>query len=63
MRHYAVDDEAPTRWTVVDTAGRTVARAVLPPRFRVVRVDGDRVLGRWRDADDVEYVGVFALRR
>ena len=63
VRAYVADDDAPTRWTVLDTLGRTVARATLPARFHVVRVDGDRVLGRWRDADDVEYVGVFALRR
>lgn len=63
IRAHPAADAEPGRWTVFDSAGRVVAHATLPPRFDVVEIRGDRVLGRWRDADDVEYVGVFALRR
>lgn len=63
VRATVTDETAPTRWVVLDTLGAVVAGATLPPRFHVVHVAGDRLLGRWQDADDVAYVGWFTLRR
>ncbi len=68
-----VDDEDPTDdpnrrvgapgWNVISTEGTHVGRAVLPAKFRVYQIDADRVVGVSTDADDVEYVRVYGLRR
>ena len=50
-------------WTVFDTAGRVVATASTPSTLRVRRVGRDYVLGLMSDADGVERVLVFPLRR
>jgi hypothetical protein len=50
-----------TRWTVVDAAGRPAAVVTFPPRFDLHELGDDFVLGRWRDAQDVNYVQLYHL--
>jgi hypothetical protein len=51
-----------SRWTVVDSAAHPIAAVVLPPRFDLHEVGDEFVLGRWRDAQDVNYVRLYRLR-
>jgi hypothetical protein len=55
-----VGDE-PSRWLVLDSAGTLMADVALPPRFDLHEAGGDYVLGRWRDADDVNFVHRYPL--
>lgn len=49
----------PTRYLVLDAAGGVRARVSLPPRSRVLSVQGAWVMVALRDEDDVERVGVI----
>ncbi|HEU6451837.1 MAG TPA: hypothetical protein VFT57_10480 [Gemmatimonadaceae bacterium] len=62
VRAYSNGEDA-EHWLIIDRSGVVADRATLPPRFDIVAVAGDHILGRWRDVDDAQYVGVFALRR
>lgn len=46
---------------VLDQSGKIVARLKLPERFTVFQVGSDFVLGKGRDADDVEQVQLYRL--
>jgi hypothetical protein len=48
---------------VFDSTGRAAATVRLPDRVRAFQFARDRVLGRWQDEDDVEYVRVYGIRR
>lgn len=63
IRTYSDAQEDAEHWLILDTSGVVADRATLPPRFEIVAVAHDRILGTWRDVDDVQYVGVFSLRR
>lgn len=52
-----------SRWSVFDAAGRWMARAEGPPRFRPFQIGGDWVLGRYTDDDGVEHVQLLRLVR
>lgn len=53
----------PAQWLIFDSKGALIARADLPPRLRIFEIGRDFVLGMHPDADDVERVVVYALRR
>ncbi len=53
----------PRRYFVFDEAGRLTARAAMPPRSRPMAIRGDRILALWRDADDIEHVRIYRVRR
>jgi hypothetical protein len=75
VAEFAVDDEVPigtgelpspsreVRWSVVGADGRWRGDALLPPRFTLLDAGPDWVLGVARDADDVEQVVLYRLRR
>lgn len=63
IRAYSEAQDEAEHWSILDTSGVVTDRATLPPRFEIVSVARDRILGTWREADDAQYVGVFALRR
>jgi hypothetical protein len=46
---------------VLDAAGRAVAVIDLPPRFELHEAGAGYVLGRWRDADDVNFIHLYPL--
>ena len=46
---------------VLDQSGKIVARLQLPERFTVFQVGSDFVLGKGRDADDVEQVQLYRV--
>jgi len=57
-----IGDDAP-RWIVVDSAGRAIATLDLPPHFELHEAGTDYVLGRWRDADDVNFIHLYPLNK
>ena len=46
-------------WTVLDPAGRILARITLPEQLSPLAVGEDWVLGRWTDELGVQYVALF----
>jgi hypothetical protein len=50
-------------WTVFDTAGAPIAAIETPVNFDVHEIGTDYVLGRWRDADDVNFIHLYAIER
>ena len=48
---------------VIDASGRFLGSVALPPKFTLFQVGADLILGRARDADDVEQVQLFRLIR
>ena len=51
------------RYAVFDSTGTLLGRVVMPDRFTPFWVGRDAVAGVWKDADDVEYVRVYELRK
>jgi hypothetical protein len=50
-------------WRVFDAGGQWLGDVVLPARFVPTQVAGDRLVGVWRDAMDVERVRVYGILR
>lgn len=63
LRIYPLDPGDPTRFAVTDSAGRFRAWVDGPPRFTPSWIGHDRILGLWRDPDDVFHVRMYPLRR
>ena len=55
-------DETAT-YAVFDDSGRLLGRVTMPEDFRVGSVGADAVYGVWKDADDVEHVRAYRLRK
>jgi hypothetical protein len=51
------------RYAVVDLTGRFLGRVTMPPNFRASHIGMDVVYGVWKDADDVEHVRGYPLRK
>lgn len=51
------------KYAVFDSAGALLGRVVMPDRFTPFWVGRDAVAGVWKDADDVEHVRVYGLRK
>ncbi|HET7583686.1 MAG TPA: 6-bladed beta-propeller [Gemmatimonadaceae bacterium] len=50
-------------WSVFDTAGRYQGTITMPPRFDLLEIGSDYVLGTWKDDLDVEHVRMYPLRK
>ena len=62
FREYVVDPDGPVRYVVADSTGRFKAFALGPARFTPSWIGADRVIGLWRDPDDVVHVRGYRLR-
>ncbi|HRP07495.1 MAG TPA: hypothetical protein PLL69_03315 [Gemmatimonadales bacterium] len=51
------------RWTVLDPDGRWLGFVTTPARFQVQQITRDRMIGVWRDGNDVEHLQVYRLDR
>jgi len=51
------------RFVVFDSTGRAIARVQCPERMRPYEVGPDRIIGLWRDPDDVQHVRVYRVER
>ena len=56
-------DSIPQRWTVLDSTGAWLGSVTMPRRLEVHQITTDRVVGVWRDENDVEYVRVYRFKR
>jgi hypothetical protein len=67
VRDFSVADPAgkavASRWTVFTRSGQIVARATLPAGFELFHIARSSIVGRVRDAYDVEYIQVHQLER
>lgn len=61
VQEYRPSWERDVSWQVFAPDGRWLGRVRTPPRFRLLQVGEEFVLGRWLDEDDVEYVRVYGL--
>lgn len=61
-RVYARPDAAHAEWVIFER-GRWVARLTVDAAFQLLAIEGDRVIGVWRDDLDVEIVRMYRLRR
>ena len=50
-------------YAVLDSTGAFLGRVTFPDRFEPRTIGADRVAGVWKDADDVEHVRVYSIRR
>lgn len=56
-------DSIPPRWTVLDRDGRWLGSVTTPRGVVVHQITKDRIVGVWRDPNDVEQVRIYRLRR
>jgi hypothetical protein len=61
VQEYHWDATLPKQYAVFDTRGVWLTSVSMPPRFTPLFIDRDRVVGRWLDPDDVEYVRVYRI--
>jgi len=52
-----------TTYAVFDESGRLLGRVIMPNDFRASSIGADAVYGVWKDADDVEHVRAYRLRK
>ncbi|HKP28648.1 MAG TPA: hypothetical protein VJU15_04570 [Gemmatimonadales bacterium] len=50
-------------YAVFDSSGAFLGRVTFPDRFEPRTIGVDKVAGVWKDADDVEHVRVYAIRK
>ncbi len=60
---YALTDTLPTRWTIFDPAGRILAEARTPARFKVFAIAREDIIGVRSDSVGTEQVQVLRLRK
>ncbi|HEX9729111.1 MAG TPA: 6-bladed beta-propeller [Gemmatimonadales bacterium] len=63
IREQAVDADGTRMWIVIDSTGLAAATIQLPHRFDVHSIGPDWVLGRWRNADDVNFIRLHRITR
>ncbi len=51
------------RYLVFDSTGTLTARVELPPRIRPFQILGDRMVARWRNEDDVDYIRIYRIEK
>jgi hypothetical protein len=61
-RVYAHPDAAQVEWVVFER-GRWIARLIVDQAFALLAIEGERVIGVWRDELGVEFVRMHRLRR
>lgn len=61
-RAYLDEEDEEQQWTVREPEGQVVGTVVLPRSLRVTAVEGERIIGVWRDELDVESVRVYRMR-
>ncbi len=50
-------------FAVVESSGRLLGRVTMPADFRAASIGADAVYGVWTDADDVQHVRAYPLRK
>ncbi|MFN0178588.1 MAG: 6-bladed beta-propeller [Gemmatimonadales bacterium] len=55
--------EARAQYAAFDSAGGFLGRVRMPARFQLAMIGASEVIGVWKDADDVEHVRAYPMRR
>lgn len=63
VRHYALDRQQPSTWTVFDPDGRWLGEVGMPASFDVREIGADYLLGVHVDSLGGEYVEPYAIRK
>lgn len=63
LERYRQPGDTVSRWEVIEPEGRWLGSVTVPPRFRILQVGPDFMLGRHLDSLGVERVRVHALHR
>jgi hypothetical protein len=63
VQSYEACEEPETDWWVFDPQGMWLGTVAVPTRLELFEIGEDYLLGRERDALDVEFVKVYALER
>jgi hypothetical protein len=50
-------------FAVIDSNGRFLGRVVMPTDFTPTQIESDAVYGVWKDADDLQHVRAYPLRK
>ncbi len=62
VQRYPRPGAGPEReWLVFDRDRRVLCQATVPAGFAITRIQGDRLVGRVQDADDVEHIQVLGF--
>jgi len=56
---YSADVLGPATWDVFNELGEWLGKVKTPPGFSVLNVNGDRIVGVWRNELGVEHVRVY----
>jgi len=62
LRRYPRPGETSDTWMILDQRTRTFREVPLPERYTLLAVWENRMVGLWRDPDDVEHIRVYAFR-
>ena len=63
VEEYRSPGQSRSRWVIYDTGHRLLGEIQMPPRFRLLEVGRDYVLGTWTNSDDVKHVQMYRLVR
>lgn len=55
--------EKAQRFAVIDSGGRFLGRVTMPLDFKVTQIGSDAVYGVWKDADDLQRIRAYPLRK
>jgi hypothetical protein len=61
VRDYPLPGEAQPRWNVFGRDGKLLGSVATPAGVQLLEIGSNFLTGVWKDADDVEYVRVYAL--
>jgi hypothetical protein len=50
-------------YAVLDQSGKLLGRVTMPAGFRATAIESNQVYGVWKDADDVEHLRAYPLRK
>jgi hypothetical protein len=63
VQTFEIDERKPQTWVVFDSSGALLGRVIVPGSINVLAVSDDVLVGLRKDADDVEQVVVYDIRR
>lgn len=63
VQEWQMPNSGQQRFSIFDPAGTAIGSLSLSEKFRIMDIGDDYVLGRWRDANNVEFVHLYSLEK
>lgn len=63
VQEWQMPNPGQQRYNVFNSTGSPVGSLSIPEEFQMMDIGEDYVLGLWRDANDVEFVRLYSLRK